>query len=348
LPIASENIAQRLVGQFLQRLYLAVGLLLLTLVTGILGFRFLESHTWLEAFYMTVITLGTVGYGEVHPLSDAGRVFVALLIIFNLGIFAYAVTVITEVFVNGQFRQMLNIRRMLKRIERLHNHVILCGFGRHGHAVAAELLKAGQSFVIVENRGEALEELREGPLLFVAGDATNDEVLIEAGVRRASALVVTAGSETDNVYIVLSARQLNPKLHIVSRALNAQSETKLLRAGADHIVMPERIGGFFMATLIKNPNVVEFLSILSNMGKNNIAFEEIPVVQLAREYRRKTLWEMDVHTTTGASIIGMHLPSGDYVVNPASDLIPPDEAMLIVLGDREQIGRFRQKFLPLE
>jgi voltage-gated potassium channel len=348
MSIAFENTARRLVGEFRRRLNIALGLLALALVTGVLGFRFLESHTWLEAFYMTVITLGTVGFGEVHPLSDAGRVFVALLIMFNLGIFAYAITVITESFVDGQFRRMLKIQRMLKRIERLQNHVIICGYGRHGHAVAAELLKAGQPFVVLENRPEALEELREGPLPFIAGDATQDDVLIEAGVKRAGALIVTAGSETDNVYIVLSARQLNPQLHIVSRALNAQSEAKLLRAGADHIVMPERIGGFFMATLVKNPNVVEFLSILSNMGKNSIAFEEVPVKVLRKEFQRRALGEWSVHAATGASIIGLHLPDGEYLVNPPSDIVPPLDSRLIVLGNREQIERFRQKFLPLE
>jgi voltage-gated potassium channel len=332
--------------QYLRRIQIALYLLFGIITVGILGFMFIAGYSLLDAFYMTVITLSTVGYGETRALEPSGRLFTAFLIIFNLGIFAYAISNITSFIVEGDFKLLLKDYRVYEQIKKLENHVIICGLGRHGHEVMTELKMQGLPFVVIEKEEEKIEELRkEGDFLYVEGDGTHDEILEEAGIYKASALIATLGEDADNVFIVLSARQLNPKLRIISRAFNKKSEAKLYRAGADYVVLPERVGGFYMATMVQKPDVIEFMSLVSKMGSGQVMFEEFETSQLREEYQGKTIREMGIRGETGSNIIALHSREGNYIINPGPDTFVRVDMRLVVLGNRVQMDNFRKVML---
>ncbi|MDP4184262.1 MAG: potassium channel family protein, partial [Bacteroidota bacterium] len=222
----------------------AVILYILTILAGIAGFMVIEHYRLIDAFFMTVITISTVGFREVSPLSDAGKIFTSLLIIFSLGTLAYVGSNLVSFIFDGEFINNLKIIRVIRRVEKLRNHVIVCGFGRNGEQVCLELASHGKPFVIIEKRDNVIERIRQHPdFLYVKGDAIHEDVLEQAGIRHATALVATTPSDADNVFVVLTARSLNPHLRIISRASEPNSDSKLKRAGATNVIMPERIGG---------------------------------------------------------------------------------------------------------
>ncbi len=302
---------------------------------------FLEGYSLREAFYMTIITLSTVGFSEVKPLSPTGQIFTSILIIGNLGIFAYAITTISSFIVYGQLQDLIKHYRMQQKIDALDKHIIVCGYGKFGRQVASELSQKKKSFVIIEHDEKALESLEDTSYFYIKGNATQDETLAVAGISKAHSLLVTFSEEAENVFLVLSARQLNPKLLIISRALNENAERKLIRAGANQVVMPEKIGGFYMTTLIYNPNVGEFLNMLSNMGEDNINFEEIPVNHLKTTYKDTSIGQWDAQFKTGVNIIGIRREDGHYMINPSLSFIPTNRMKLVVLGNAEQINQFK-------
>ncbi len=326
----------------IRRLRSAVYLVMISLAIGTVGFVVIDNYPLLDAWYMSVITLATVGFGEIHPLSNAGRLFTSFLILFNVSLFAYAISSITSLFAEGGFTQLLSDFRMDQRITALSGHTIVCGFGRHANEVAEELVKQGIPFVIVENNPDKIEYIREETShLFCEGDATQDGVLEEAGILRAAALVVTLPSDSDNLFIVLSARQTNPALRIISRANNEADERKIRRAGADHTVVPERIGGFYMATLVNKPDLVEFFNLLSNMGPSNVVFEEIPVSQLRKHFWNKTIAQSGIQQLSRVSVVAVRSPDGQYELNPSPDTLLLPKWDLVVLGNPEQMKNFR-------
>ncbi len=329
--------------QTIIRLRLAVVLVLFSLLSGTVGYVTIEQYTWLEAYYMAVITLASVGFGEVHPLSPAGRIFTTFLILFNVGLFAYSISTITSIFAEGGFTNMLKEFRMNRKIEALNDHTIVCGFGRHATEVAQELAKQSMPFVVIENRPEKIEALRaDTDFLFVEGDATSDEVLKEAGIQSARALVVTLPSDADNLFVTLSARQMNPGMRIISRANNAADEIKIRRAGANHTVVPEQIGGFYMATLVNKPDLVEFFNLLSNMGPSNVVFEEIQVSELKLSFQNKAMSESGLDKVGRVSIVAIRYPRGQYELNPLPSVVLHPDWHVVVLGNPEQMDAFRK------
>ena len=335
----------RRINQYIREIVLALFLLMVTTVTGVVGFMTIDDYTFWEAVYMTIITLSTVGYGEVKPLSQGGQIFTSFLIIFNLGVFAYAITILSNFLVEGELRSFLKNYRVYKTIQNMENHTIVCGFGRHGKQVCQELESSKLPFVVIEVNDDAILDLNDTNYRYLHGDATSDEVLLEACIKRAKAVVVTYNEDALNVYTVLTARQLNPNLRIVTRASNRQAEKKLLRAGANHVVMTEIIGGFYMATLIHQPNVVEFFSIISNMGDVPIHFKEVDYHELKREYRDKSIRALSFRAQTGVNIIGARLTNGEYAVNPTPDLTILNGMSLVVLGDANQIKTFQEQMM---
>lgn len=335
----------RRINKYVRNILLAFGMLCTTTVTGVIGFMSIDDYGFWEAFYMTIITLSTVGYGEVNTLSEGGRIFTSFLIIFNLGVFAYAITILSNFVVEGELRTFLRDYRMYKLIQKMENHTIVCGFGRHGRQVCQELHTSKLPFVVIEVDDENVKDLAEMGYRYLHGDATSDEVLLEACIGQAKAVVVTYNEDALNVYTVLTARQLNPDLRIVTRATDRQAEKKLMRAGANHVVMTEVIGGFYMATLIHQPNVVEFFSIISNMGDVPIHFKEVDFNQFKKEYRNKTIRELSLRAQTGVNIIGAKLKSGEYAVNPKPDLTVAPGMSLVILGDANQIKAFQEQII---
>lgn len=327
--------------RYFGKLYFAAGLILFVLAMGVLGYYFIEGYPFIDAFYMTIITVATVGYREVHELSNAGKLFTSFLIIFSISTFAYAISVITKYVIEGEFQLFFKHYKVNKEIQKLHNHVIVCGYGRNGRQACEQLKSGNETFLVIESRNEIINKLRdEGSILFFEGDATTDEVLMDAGITRAKALITTLPEDADNVFVVLTAREKNPGLKIISRASNDGSETKLKRAGADNVIMPDKIGGTHMAALVTKPDVLELLDHIT--WRINIKLEEISFNNLPEKYRDKTIRELEVRNRTGANIIGMKTAEGDYVINPSPDTRMMPNGKLFVLGTAEQVASFKE------
>jgi voltage-gated potassium channel len=325
-------------------LYFPLGILFLIVIGGTIGYISIEEYTFFEAFYMTIITVATVGFGEVHPLSDAGRMFTVILIITSFGTFAYAITSITRYIMDGEFREYFKTKRLTTELEKLDNHVIICGYGRNGKQAARVLKSHNQRFVVIEPKSDLVENMKEKyPHLIIQGDATQDEILIKAGIERARAIVTTLPVDADNLFIVLSARALNKKLNIISRASDDNSDKKLKIAGADHVIMPDMVGGAHMASLVMKPDIVEFIDYVTGVGVD-INLDEIAYENLPENLRNKTIKELEVRTKSGANIIGFKTAQGEYIINPSADTVLIPNAKLFVLGTSEQIQKLRALF----
>lgn len=301
-----------------------------------------EGYGLNEAFYMTIITLSTVGFQEVRPLSDAGRIFAAFLIIGNIGIFAYSLSAVTRFMVEGKFIVYLQRKKMHGRIAKMKDHVIVCGFGRYGHEIANHFKDHRIPFVVVENNPLNLKEIEKSDSdYFVEGDASNDDTLLVAGIENARVLLTTLPDVAENVYVILTARQLNPDIRIISRAFDSRSEKKLLKAGANHVITPEQIGGFYMATLVTKPDAVEFFTILTEGADRGISFEEVVFKDLPEEYINKSIEELNIRKLTGANIVGLKTPDGEYLVNPSPEIKLEPGIGIIVLGTHYQVEKFK-------
>lgn len=331
---------------FFKKIYFAVGLIFFVILVGIAGFMVIEKFRLLDAFYMTIITIATVGFGELHPLSDAGKLFTAILIITSISIYAYAVSVITNYVIDGEFAKHLKLYRLNKAIEKLENHVVVCGYGRNGKEVCAELTAHHQPFVVIENAAAVISSIsaETKEMLIVEGDATKDEILVIAGIQKAKALITALPNDADNVYVVLTAREMNPDLLIISRASDDASDKKLRRAGANNVIMPDKIGGSQMASLVVKPDVIEFIDYITGQGSVNIRLEEIKFDSLPNKLKNKTIKELEVRNKSGANIIGLKKGNGEFLINPSPDTEMLSDTKLFVLGTKEQVGKLLSIF----
>jgi voltage-gated potassium channel len=328
------------------KIYYSIALIGLTVCAGIVGFMIIENFRFLDAFYMTIITVATVGFQEVHPLSESGRLFTAFLIITSFGTFAYAVTVISNYIADGEFNRYFKYFKVSAAIEKLEGHVIICGFGRNGKQAAHVLKKHNTRFVVIEEKKEVIDAITHRYSdLIIHGDATHDEVLERAGIKKAKAIITTLPFDADNLFIVLSSRTLNPKLSIISRASEDNSDKKLKLAGADNVIMPDKIGGAHMAALVMKPDVMEFVDFITGQGGDNIRLEEITFANLTREFQNKTIRELEVRNKSGANIIGFKTGNGEYIINPSADTVIIPDAKLFVLGTTEQINKLKELFV---
>ncbi|WP_460575162.1 potassium channel family protein [Hymenobacter coalescens] len=320
---------------------LAIILTVLSLGIGMIGFVAIEGYTLMEAFYMTIITVSTTGFGEVHPLSAGGRLFVSLYIMYNLVVVAYLVSVLTQYLFDGELRNLFKMFMTDQEIRHIQGHVIVCGFGRNGSKAYHELRANGAKVVIVEQDQElmraAAETLGADAVPVVFGDATADDTLRQAGIERATALISALPKDADNVFVTLTARELNPQLKIIARASLKTSESKLLRAGADSVVMPDEIGGSHMANLVMRPEVIRFLEMISGLGPNRLRLEELAFQDLRPDLRGRSIRELEVRSRTGATVIGLKDHAGHFRVSPPADLRPSQGDVLLLLGTDEQI-----------
>ena len=318
------------------RLILPVAMLGLTILFGTAGYMLLENFSFLEALYMTVITISTVGFTEVKPLNESGRIFTIFLIMINLGLFTYFVTLLTRFFSDGEFTKLYKQIKMENSIQQLQQHVIICGFGRNGKESAQILFNNKIPFVVLEEKNELETDLDFEVKYFMKGDATKDEVLLEAGIKNARALITTLPVDADNLFVVLTAKQINPGLKVISRASQDSSVKKLKIAGADNVIMPDKIGGAHMATLVMLPDVVEMLSIMSTQSTDQFRVAEI------QSNKNISLGELDMWSKTNCTILGIKNPGNHYTINPdASYQINPGER-LIVMGSDEQIEKAKK------
>ena len=301
----------------------------------------IESFRFLDALYMTVITITTIGYMEVHPLSDSGRVFSIVLIITSFSSFTYALARLTQFIASGEMADYFKNKKIMTALEKLDGHVIICGFGRNGLQAAKTLQGHKVDFVIIDQQAERVESYMPNMLCLV-GDATDDEVLKKAGIERASSLICALPTDADNVFIVLSARSLNSKMRIISRASAATSIAKLKKAGANNVIMPDKIGGMHMATLVSKPDVIEFIDFLSGEAGESINIESISYEDIPVEVRDSTLKEIMEWKKTGVNCIGIKNIDGMFLINPSNDTIITSGMKILVLGSKHQIGDMKE------
>jgi voltage-gated potassium channel len=319
--------------------YLLVGITII----GTVGYQLICGYSLMDAFYMTIITIGTVGFEEVHPLNIWGKLFTALLVMISFGIFAYAVTAVTRFVFDGEFNQIFKSRKLNASIEKLHQHVIICGYGRNGRQAAQVLKKHQQRYVVIEKNASLTESMsHQYSDLVINADATLDEVLLKAGILKAKALITSLPVDADNLFIVLTARNLNPDLIIISRASEDNSDTKLKIAGANNVIMPDKVGGAHMASLVMKPDVVEFIDYIVGQGGDSVNMEEITFENIPEHLRHKTLRDLEIRNKSGANVIGFKTAIGEYIINPDADTKIIPDAKIFVLGSTEQIRRLKE------
>lgn len=310
-------------------------LILAVIFTGTTGYVLIEGWAVLDALYMTIITITTVGYREVHALSARGMVFTIFLIVFGVGTILYTLNNAAKVVIEGELQHVFGRRKLEKKIKGLKDHYIICGYGRMGKVICRELREKGAKFVVVEKE-LSVTGIFDGDILFIQGDATLDEVLKETGIEKAKGLISVLSTDAENLYVVLSARVLNPKLNIVARAGEEGSEQKLLRAGADRVVSPYHIGGLRIAHTLIKPAVVDFIEFATKSGNIDLQMEEINV-QAGSKVANTTLDECGIGRELGIIIVAIKDSGGDMRFNPnyKTTIRPGD--ILIALGERSRL-----------
>ncbi len=327
-----------------RKLIRAVLLMLSVLVIGVVGYMVISKDSFIDALYMTVITISTVGFGLVHPLSVEGKIFTIFLILLSVSLYGFIIKVITENIANGHFFEELKQNKMQKKIDLLSQHTIVCGYGRNGKQALTKLQKYHQESVIIERNAERINQLESEGNIIVFGDATDDAILEKAGIKKAKNLIVALPSDADNLFIVLSARQMNKNLTIISRASDESSNKKLRIAGANNIIMPDKLGGDHMAALVVTPDLIEFIDMLSLDGECTANLQEIIVDDLPNAYISKSILDLDLRKKTGCSVIGFKTSDDIYIVNPEADTKLVKGSKLIVLGRPEQIEKLQTLF----
>lgn len=315
------------------RVYFALLLTMGILVLGVCGFMVIEGYSFLDALYMTFITVSTVGFGLMKPLSAAGKVFLIVLISLNLAIITYAVSIITTYFFDGEYIENKKKQFIRKKIMSMSQHAIICGFGRNGRQAALMLQSRGIPFVVIEADQKHIQELKSLGFAYVEGDATHDRTLLAAHMGAADSLITTLPDDAQNLFVVLTAREMNPKIKIVSRASADSSVKKLKMAGADHVIMPDKLGGSHMAGLLIKPDIIEFVDNLLSQDKETY-IEEI-FIRERNPICGKSVSE--IHQSYDFTIVGTRASNGNYTVGPDRSFIIHSGMMVIVLGKEREL-----------
>jgi len=316
-------------------------LLLLVLLFGTSGYMLIEGWPLLEGLYMTVITITTVGYGEVRTVSELGRVFTVFLIFAGMGIMAYTLGIVAQIMVEFQVRDLIGRRRLGLKLKNMKNHYILCGYGRIGSIIAQELKSNGIPLIVVDQNPEFKEKLRSQDIPYIIDDATSEDVLVEAGILRAKGLVTVVLSDADNLFITMSARGINPDLFILARADQETSEKKLIRAGANKVVMPYLIGGLRMVHTILKPAVTDFFDFAMHDKTIELEMEELKVKEKS-VLNGVRLMDSGIRQDMNVMIVAIRDKAGVMSFNPSSDVAMEAGTTLIAmgpLGDLEKLGR---------
>jgi voltage-gated potassium channel len=325
----------------MRRLLWSICALVLIIIIGVIGYEVIEGWTFFDALYMTVTTITTVGFMEIHPLSFAGRIFTIFLIIGGVGGALYILTTIMQYILEGQFGITMGRRRMKTKIAKLKRHFILCGYGRVGQEIAQAFSEEGTPFVIIDKDEQRAAKAESDGFFCLHADATSDEVLQEAGIERARGLVSAVGDDTDSTYITLSARGLRPDLFIAARYTSSEAERKLHRAGADRVISPHAIGGRRMAMLALRPAVVDFIDTVTYRPGGELQLENVDVsdrsaiVGLTMEQTRSRM---------GVTVLAIRKKSGKLLANPPAEETIEDGDRLIVIGTKQRLSALESIF----
>jgi voltage-gated potassium channel len=302
------------------------------LAFGSMGFHWLEQYSWLEAIYMTTITVSTVGYGEVRPLGDSGRIFVMVLIVMGVGTILYILTASTQFMVEGRLKSILGRRSVERTIRSLSDHYIVCGYGRIGALVSEMLIEAGLQLVVIDSDPEIIRRLDADGVSYVLGSATEDESLLEAGIERARGLVATVSSDADNVYIVITAKDMRPELFIIARATEPGSERKLRHAGADKVVSPYYIGARRIAQTVIRPSVADFIDLtFHGTAHQELRMEELEL-RAGAELAGVSLMDSGLRQKLDLIVLAIKKSDGDMRFNPPADSVMEVGDTLIAMG----------------
>ena len=322
----------------LKQFRLALISLVALAVLGTFGYHILEGWSLLDSLYMTIITLGTVGYKEVQALDSAGKVFTMILIIFGVAIVFWAGTSLIEAVVGESIWHALQRKRMQKHIAKLRDHYIICGFGRMGQQIVKDLQREGVPHAVIEKNPEQLPKLIAQDIPFIEGDASDDKILKAAGIERAKGLITVAPSDEDNVFITLSARGLNRQLFIVARSIQEENEDKLRMAGANRVMSPYVMGGRRMATAVLRPNVLDFLELAMHTDDLQMIIEEVAISKDS-PLTARSIEDSGIKKETGVTVIAIKRASGEMIANPAQEEVLNEGDVLIVLGLPNQLSQ---------
>lgn len=328
-----------------RKLLFSILMLLVVVLFGICGYTWIEGWDLLDSLYMTIITLSTVGYGEVREIGPGGRVFTVLLIVFGLFTITYIVGLVAETLVAGEIRSVLGRRKVSKKIKSLRDHYIICGYGRIGSIICKGLTRKAIPLMVIEKDEQVQEQLEEDEILYLQGDATHEETLLEAGIAKAKGLVSVVSSDAENVYICLTARGLSPRLYILSRAEDEASERKLLRAGANKVILPYILGGRRMVQAIIRPTVSDFLESAVHDQSFELAIEEITVGEDSRLVNQ-SLVDSGIRQEMDIIIIGIKQKDGTMIFNPSSQAEIQSDDILIAMGRNKDLETLRRVLTP--
>ena len=321
-----------------RRLLITAAAILLVLTIGTVGFTLIEHWPAFDAFYMTLITMTTVGYSEIHPLTHAGRVFNSFLIAIGVTMIFIAIGAMTQTIIESEFGELFSQRRNKRMIDQLQNHFIICGFGRVGRGAAEELTRAKVPFIVTDKDPERVQRAMLAGMIAVNADATRDQTLHDVGIMRARGLVSALSSDADNLFTILSAKGLNPSLYIATRAAEEGAEQKLRRAGADAVLAPYALTGHRLAHCVLRPHVVQFLDLTTQNIDLNVDIEQVTVGEAA-EFNPKTIQDMQIRRDLGVIVLAVRKRDGRMTFNPPADTLIVGGDCLIVMGERENLRR---------
>jgi voltage-gated potassium channel len=325
-----------------KKLRIAVIALISIFIIGTFGFHLIEGWSLTESLYTTVITLSTVGYGDFYPETAGGRLFTVILVIFGVGTMLYTIGLLTETMVDARFRSLMGRGKLEKMIKKLNRHYIICGCGRIGYLICKELSQEKIDFVVIDNNPEIIQKIIEDEsFIYYKGDATQDKTLVAAGIKRARGIICALPSDAQNLYVILTAKELNPDIYILSRSEEIESEHRLLRAGADRVISPYVLGGMRMAMAISRPAMLDFIEITTRRQSLELRMDEIDICE-GSPVIGKSLEESEIRQRYGLIIVAVKKDSGQMIFNPMASYVISQGDKLIALGEDDNVTRFAQ------
>jgi voltage-gated potassium channel len=326
---------------FTSKIKMALAILLTIFIIGTIGFHFIEGWSFVDSFYTTIATLSTVGYGDFSPDTTAGKFFTVFIIIFGVGMMFYTLVLLAETFIEGRVRNLLGRGKLEKIIEKMNNHYIICGGGRIGFLICRELMAGKMPCVVIDNNQEVIQKAQEEGFIYCKGDATQDKVLIAAGIKRAKGIICVLPTDAENLYVILTAKELNQKIYIMARSEEEESEHRLLRAGADRVMSPYTLGGVRMAMAILRPAMLDFIEITTSRQSLELRMEEISICKNS-QFISKTLEDSGIRKRYGLIIVAVKKDSGKMIFNPMANYIIEEGDRLIAMGEDENVKQFAQ------
>ena len=323
------------------RIKIALIILFTIIIIGTVGFHIIEGWSFVDSFYLCMATLSTVGYGDFVPTSTAGKLFAVCVIIFGVGMMFYTLVLLAETFIEGRLRYVLGGGKLERTIEKMHNHYIICGGGRIGFLICRELMAGKVPCLIIDNHPDVIQKAQEEGFIYCKGDATQDKVLLAAGIKRAKGIICVLPSDAENLYVILTAKELNQKIYIMARSEEEESEHRLLRAGADKVMSPYTLGGVRMAMAIMRPAMLDFIEITTSRQSLELRMEEVSIGKNS-QLISKTLEDSGIRKQFGLIIVAVKKDSGKMMFNPLANYIIEEGDRLIAMGEDENVKQFAQ------